>query len=123
MENAMKKKKSRLELKRGRSQMSSIHRARLERDRRKGRRLIFGVSAIVLAVVCILTVQISHLNSKNEDYKEQEEQLSQELKEEKQRTAELKNEQKYVKSKKYIEDQARSKLGMAYKNEIIFKEK
>ena len=35
----------------------------------------------------------------------------------------LKQKEDYVGSKEYIEDEAKAKLGMAYDNEIIFKEK
>ncbi len=52
-----------------------------------------------------------------------QEQLQAQLDEEKEREEELKQKEDYVGSKEYIEDEAKAKLGMAYDNEIIFKEK
>lgn len=80
------------------------------------------VSFMVLALVLILSVQIIHLYQKNENYKTQEAQLQAQLEAETERAEELKEKEAYVGSQKYIEDVAKSKLGMTYENEIVFKE-
>lgn len=80
------------------------------------------VSFMVLALVLILSVQIVHLHQKNETYKLQEAQLQAQLEEETQRAEELKEKEEYIGSQEYIEDVAKSKLGMTYENEIVFKE-
>ena len=49
--------------------------------------------------------------------------LQQEKQDETQRSSELDDLEEYMKSSQYIEDVAKSKLGLTYKNEIIFKEK
>lgn len=81
-----------------------------------------GIFLMMLILIGILSVQIVHLNEKNRAYKEQESQLLEQKESEESRTARLEDEQKYVNSKEYVEDAAKSKLGMAYDDEIIFKE-
>lgn len=51
------------------------------------------------------------------------EQLEKRYTEESERAEEIENMQQYMQSDQYIEDIAKSKLGLAYDNEIIFKEK
>lgn len=80
------------------------------------------VSFMVLALVLILSVQIVHLYQKNESYKAQEAQLQAMLEEETARSEQLKEKEEYIGSEEYIEDIAKSKLGMTYENEIVFKE-
>ena len=81
------------------------------------------VSFMVLALVLILSVQIVHLYHKNEDYKAQEAMLQAELEAETERAKELQEKEEYIGSQEYVEDVAKSKLGMTYENEIVFKEK
>lgn len=81
------------------------------------------VSFMVLALVLILSVQIVHLYEKNESYKAQEAQLQAQLEAETERSEQLKEKEAYVGSQEYIEDVAKTKLGMTYDNEIVFKEK
>lgn len=105
-----------------RGRTSTAVRAAAVRDK-KNRLAKICISIMVVALISILSVQIVQLNAENRSYKEQESQLKSDLKTEKNRTQKLKEKQKYVNSDKYVEDEAKSKLGMAYKNEIIFKEK
>lgn len=81
------------------------------------------VSFTVLFLVMILSVQILHLYHKNQTYKVQQEQLQAQLEEQQERAKQLKEKEEYVGSQEYIEDVAKSKLGMTYDNEIVFKEK
>ena len=74
-------------------------------------------------LIMIMSVQIVRLYGKNEEYKQQQKQLEAQLEEEQQRAEELKEQEEYVGSEQYIEDTARAKLGMAHKDEIVFKEK
>ena len=68
-------------------------------------------------------VQICKLKQKDSDYQAKEAELQQEKQDETQRSSELDDLEEYMKSSQYIEDVAKSKLGLTYKNEIIFKEK
>ena len=71
------------------------------------------VSCVVVVLTLIMSVQIVHLYGVNEGYKQ----------EEKDRAEELKQKEAYVGSEQYIIDTAKSKLGMTYPDEIVFKEK
>ena len=48
--------------------------------------------------------------------------MNKQLEAETERQEALKEREQYVNSRDYIEDVARSKLGLVYKNEIVFKE-
>ena len=78
---------------------------------------------MVVVLIMVLSVQIVHLHGKNQDYRAQQKELEAQLEQEQQRAQDLKEEEDYVGSDQYVEDTARSKLGMAHKDEIVFKEK
>ncbi|MBQ2577158.1 MAG: septum formation initiator family protein [Lachnospiraceae bacterium] len=85
-----------------------------------GRRLA-GVLSVVLVV--ILCVQMMNLYTRYVGYRNKEASLQEELTVQKNRKQDLKDYEKYTKTKEYTESTARSKLGLLYDNEIIFKEK
>ena len=68
-------------------------------------------------------VQICRIRSKDAEYAAKEKELQQQYEEENERSTEIDDLETYMKSSQYIEDVAKSKLGLTYKNEIIFKEK
>ena len=70
-----------------------------------------------------MTVQICRIRAKDADYVQREAELKKEYQEETQRSSEIDDLETYMNSSEYIEDVAKSKLGLTYKNEIIFKEK
>ena len=80
-----------------------------------------GIMIIVLAFLVVMTVQICRIRSKDAEYAAKE--LQQQYEEETERSTEIDDLETYMKSSQYIEDVAKSKLGLTYKNEIIFKEK
>ena len=63
------------------------------------------------------------IRSKDAEYAAKEKELQQQYEEETERSTEIDDLETYMKSSQYIEDVAKSKLGLTYKNEIIFKEK
>jgi len=77
---------------------------------------------IVLALIVALGSQIIRLKNRDEDYQRQLANLEKEYEAETQRAQELIEKEEYMKTPQYIEDLAKSKLGLAYDNEIIFKE-
>lgn len=94
-------------------------------SRRRKRRRNTGtiaISVIVLAFLVVMSIQIYRLKQKDAEYAVREQELLQEYQEETQRAEEIDNLEEYMKSSEYIEDVAKSKLGLTYKNEIIFKE-
>jgi cell division protein DivIC len=82
-----------------------------------------GITIIVLAFLVVMTIQIVNIKAKDAEYEAKENELLQEYQEETQRSSELDDMETYMNSSEYIEDVAKSKLGLTYKNEIIFKEK
>lgn len=77
---------------------------------------------IVLAFVAVMSVQIVKVYQKDQEYISRQEELVQQLEDESERAEDLKEYEAYTKSQQYVEDTAKSKLGLAYDNEIIFKE-
>ena len=66
------------------------------------------VTLIVLAMIGVMSVQIVTLYKKEGELARQKE---------------IEEYEAYTKTQEYIEDVAKSKLGLVYKDEIIFKEK
>ena len=66
-----------------------------------------------------MSVQIVKAYQKDQEYARKQEQLEVQLQDETARQEELQNYQSYTQSQ---EDIAKTKLGLAYDNEIIFKE-
>ena len=82
-----------------------------------------GIVVIVFAFLVVMTVEICRIRAKDADYVQREAELKKEYQEETQRSSEIDDLETYMNSSEYIEDVAKSKLGLTYKNEIIFKEK
>ena len=82
-----------------------------------------SVAVIVVAFLIVMIFQIVQLKNKETAYAQQTAELNKQLKEETERTDERNALADYMQSDQYIEDMAKSKLGLAYDNEIIFKEK
>lgn len=61
------------------------------------------------------------LEAKSNQYQERIENLNRQITEQKEREAQLEEQKKYVQTKKYIEDIAKSKLGLLYPDEILLK--
>ena len=81
------------------------------------------VTCIVLTLLAVMSVQIVRVYEKNQDYIAKEKRLTEQLEAETERQADLEEYKKYTQSQDYIEDVAKAKLGLVYKNEIVFKEK
>jgi cell division protein DivIC len=71
----------------------------------------------------VMMVQIVNIKAKDAEYEAKENELLQQYEEETQRSTEIDELETYMDSSEYIEDVAKTKLGLTYKNEIIFKEK
>ena len=82
-----------------------------------------SVAVIVVAFLIVMIFQIVQLKNKETACAQQTAELNKQLKEETERTDEINALADYMQSDQYIEDMAKSKLGLAYDNEIIFKEK
>ena len=89
------------------------------RHRSAGR---MSVSIIVLAFLVIITIQIVQLKKTDQSYAAQETKLENQIAEETKRSEELLDLEEYMQTLDYVEDTAKTKLGLVYDNEIIYKE-
>lgn len=80
------------------------------------------ISLILLAFVGVMSIQTIKLHQKAEEYARRQAELELQLDRETVRQEELEAYESYTHSSEYVEDVAKSKLGLAYDNEIIFKE-
>lgn len=92
---------------------------RKRKQKRNGR---ICISLIAIMFLVIMSVQIVKLYQKEREYTAREKALTESLEDETERQNQLDNYEEYTKSQEYIEDQAKSKLGLTHDNEIIFKE-
>ncbi len=82
---------------------------------------VFSISFVVLMLITVIAVDGISLAKKREAYAAQEEELQEQIDQEKQRTLDLQEFEKYTKTKKYAEEIAKEKLGLVHEDEIIFK--
>lgn len=80
------------------------------------------IIGIVLVFAVVMSIQILHIYEKDQEYITQQTELEQELSDEQERQSELEEYEAYTKSDEYVEDVAKSRLGLLYDNEIVFKE-
>lgn len=89
---------------------------------RRKKRMEFKL--VLAAVSCLLLVASFgklRLQQKNDAYRQQQEELLAEISDEQERTKEIEELKKYVQTKKYVEEVAKERLGLVYKDEILFK--
>lgn len=101
--------------------MSSRH-SNHTRNRKQSRGGRLSIILIVLMFLVIMSVQITKLYQKEQDYTARETDLQEQLEEETQRQSDLEAYEEYTKTQEYTEDIAKSKLGLVFDNEIVFKE-
>lgn len=82
-----------------------------------------SIACIVIFLLLFMSAQIVNLYWKDQVYIAREAELAGQLEEEEKRQDKLSDYEEYIGSKEYIEDTAKSKLGLVYDNEIIFKER
>jgi len=81
-----------------------------------------SITVIVLIMIGVMSVQIVDLYEKDQKYSLQEQELEKEKQAELVREKELEEYEKYTQTQEYIEDMAKSRLGLVYEDEIVFKE-
>lgn len=91
------------------------------RGKRQNRLGMFLVSAVVLMLLVVVTVNSITLRQKQETYLAREAELDAMIEEEELRAAELEEFRKYTQTQAYIEEVAKEKLGLVKEGEIIFK--
>lgn len=110
---------------RAKQRQARVRRAGQRRQRYHNKQNKTGMICVTFVVLCLLVVvstQIVRLYHKNEAYKIREEQLVNQLELEQERQEELAAYEEYMNTPEYIEELAKTKLGLVNDNEIIFKE-
>lgn len=92
---------------------------RKQKENRTGK---LCVAVMVVMLLAVMSSQIVKLYAKEQEYMRREEALTQQLEAETEREAQLKDYEAYTKTDEFVEDVAKSKLGLVYDNEIVFKE-
>ena len=96
-------------------------RARYKRRRVQNRAGIVWASIVVLILVTVVSIKSVGLLQKARDYQAREAALVEQIENEKIRSDEIADFERYTETRKYIEDTAKEKLGLVYPGEIIFK--
>lgn len=97
------------------------------RDRRQRRRVqhhkrsVISICGVLVLLTVVLSFGSVSLHAKNKSYKAHEAELAAQLEEEKARTAEIEDLEKYVGTDEYIKDVAKEKLRLIDPGEILFK--
>ena len=78
------------------------------------------VAFVVFVLCCVISFKKIELNEQIAVYEKRIEQLEEEKAAEEQRTEEIEEYKAYVQTKKFIEQEARDKLGLVYPDEVVF---
>lgn len=89
--------------------------------RRENKFAIFSITLVVAMLLSVIAIDGARLMKKQDEYAAQEKELQTQIDSENKRTADLKEFDKYTKTKKYAEEIAKEKLGLVYGDEIVFK--
>lgn len=89
------------------------------RKKRQNRLAMILVSMVVVVMMLVVVVNNRQLKTKLASYQEREKILTEQIENEKKRAEEILEFEKYTKTKKYIEEVAREKLGLVYEDEIL----
>lgn len=92
------------------------------RKRSQNRFSMFLVSLVVVMLMVAVAVRSVGLQKKVDEKAAELKRLETQIEEEKQRAIEIEEFGKEVKTKGYIENLAREKLGLVHEDEILFKE-
>ena len=95
-------------------------RERAERLKKQRRSTLTGM-IIAIIVVVVLWRGKAGLEEKNADYQAQITELQSKIDDENKRSDELSEYEKYVKTKKFVEEIAKNKFGLIYPDELVFK--
>lgn len=93
------------------------------RKKKKNRAGRLSIACIVIFLLTVMSIQIGRLYDKNQEYDKREAELTEQLEAETERRDQIADYEEYIGSQEYVEDTAKSKLGLVYDNEIVFKEK
>lgn len=90
--------------------------------KRKTRRTGLSLIAVMVLMVCgIVSYNRQELDKTNGKATARIAELKDNIDQEKEEAKDIKEKKAYMQTKKYVEEMAREKLGLVYKDEIIFK--
>lgn len=96
----------------------SMGRRRKKYKRKTGTGLIF---VLVLMIFGTVRYARANLDDRRAELLARQQEVEKQLSEEKERSSQIEDLSAYVQTKKFIEETAREKLGLVYKDEVIFK--
>ncbi len=99
-----------------------VKRKRTAMNSRRPRNLlsIMTVSVIVVMLMIVVRIGSSKMELKKESYEKREAYLLEQIDAQAKRSEEIEEFGRYIQTKQYIEDVAKERLGLVYKDEIIF---
>ena len=110
--------------KRGRSSKSRTSanmKAAMYRRPKQNRFAVFSIIIVVVMLIGVMAIDGAGLIRKRTSNAKKIEELKAGIEAENERTEELKEYEKYTKTKKFAEETAKEKLGLVHDDEIIFK--
>ena len=94
---------------------------RKRRYKKQSRTVILGILLVAGLLCGALVLKTRSLREKDGGYAQREQELTEQIEDAKKESESLEEEEIYVKTKKYIEDIAKSKLGLVNPGETILK--
>ena len=91
------------------------------RRKKQNKFACFCIAIVVGMLLAVVSIDGMRLQDKYNTFLAKEAELTREIEKEKDRALELKEYEKYTRTKKYVEEVAESKLGLVHDGEVIFK--
>lgn len=82
----------------------------------------FLIGFVVVMLLAVIAFKSVELRNKRDYYAQRQQQLEEEIAAEEARAEEIAEYETYTKTKAYVEEIARDKLGLVYEGEILFKD-
>ena len=102
--------------------VDSVNRkAAMYRRPRQSRFAVFSIIIVVVMLICVMAFDGANLMKKKNANDERIAAIQQEIDAQIQRSEDLKEYEKYTKTKKFAEETAKQKLGLVHKGELIFR--
>ena len=108
-------------MKKGRHPGLDARWGRRNRKLSRYRRSILMICAVLVCMTVMLVVGSMRLQAKNAQYKAQEAELQEQIREQEDRAKEIDEFEEYVKTDDYIKEMAEDRLNLVDPNEIVFK--
>ena len=108
-------------MKKGRHPGLDARWGRRNRKLSRYRRSILMICAVLVCMTVMLAVGSMRLQAKNAQYKAQEAELQEQIREQEDRAKEIDEFEEYVKTDDYIKEMAEDRLNLFDPNEIVFK--